>query len=147
MPVPELNPDGYLPVGVYSCTLAEVEKRFGSCKDTDRRIQLFSRLEQFVRELKQTGLVCAVIVDGSFVTDKSLPDDIDLIVALIQPVDFSIGILPSHYNALSRKRVRARYGFDVFVDPDKSAAYKEHVAFFQQNRNTTRRKGVLRIDL
>lgn len=147
MSIPELNLDGYLPVGIHSCALAEVEKRFGSFDKSDRRIELFSRLEQFIRELKQTGLVCAVIVDGSFVTDKSLPDDIDLIVALIQPMDFSIDILPSHYNSLSRKRVRARYGFDVFVDPDQSVEYKKHVAFFQKVRNSARRKGVLRIEL
>ncbi len=147
MAIPRLNLDGCLPVGVHLCTLAELKKRFGSFARSDNRVRLFARLEVFVEELLETGLVRAIVVDGSFVTNNPSPGDIDLIVALYQAMHFTLEILPRDYNALSRKRVRARFGFDVFVDVDKSAAYKEHVAFFKQLRNTKTRKGMLRIEL
>lgn len=148
MAIPKLNSRGLLPVGVHLCTLAEVRKRFGSFQESDRRIELFEKLTLYMREVRAVGIARAVVIDGSFVTANPLPGDIDLIVALGRDVDFAREeVLPVDYNALSKRRVRRRFKFDVFVDVDNSTAYKEHLRFFQQVRGQKFRKGVLRVEL
>ncbi|MGH9935029.1 MAG: DUF6932 family protein, partial [Blastocatellia bacterium] len=87
MPIPELNEDGLLPEGVHDCTLDEIGVRFGRFQVTDRRIQLFEKLRLLVEEERQAGLAIEMIVDGSFVTDKLEPGDIDLLIVL--PPDYN----------------------------------------------------------
>ena len=82
MPIPDLNEDGLLPEGIHEASLEEVRERFGRFQRTDRRPELFSKLALFLTEVRACGLVEAVIVDGSFVTAKDEPSDIDLILVL-----------------------------------------------------------------
>lgn len=148
MAIPKLNSRGLLPVGIHACSLADVGKRFGNFQESDRRIELFEKLTLYIREVRAVGIVRAVVIDGSFVTVNPSPGDIDLIVALGRDVDFAREeVLPVDYNALSKRRVRRRFNFDVFVDVDNSTAYKEHLRFFQQVRGQKFRKGVLRVEL
>lgn len=44
---------------------------------SDRRLKLFDALAQMLEEVLATGWVKEVIIDGSFVTDKAEPNDID----------------------------------------------------------------------
>lgn len=148
MAIPKLNSRGLLPVGVHLCTLAEVQKRFGSFQESDRRIELFEQLLQYVKEARATGLVRFLVIDGSFVTAKPSPGDIDLIVVLGQELNFEEeDIFPVDYNALSKRRVQQRFDFDVFVDVDNSPAYKKHMRLFQAVRFQSYHKGVLQIKL
>ncbi len=82
MPIPEIDETGFLPEGVHQATLEEVREPFGRFQRTDRRPVLFSQLSLFLAEVRASGLVEAVIVDGSFVTAKDEPSDIDLILVL-----------------------------------------------------------------
>ncbi len=82
MPIPELNQDGFLPEGIHAASLEEVRERFGRFQRTDRRPALFAKLSTYMAEVRASGLVVAVIVDGSFVTAKDEPSDIDLILVL-----------------------------------------------------------------
>jgi len=148
MPIPKLNKLGYLPAGIHDCTLPEIKKRFGNFQTNSRRVELFESLEKFVGGVGNTGVVGALIVDGSFVTGNASPNDIDIILVLAKDFSFDEELPPAVYNVLSRRRVKRRYKFDVFVDKEQSPAYKEHVAFFQQVRNSPRRrKGCLRLKL
>ena len=82
-PIPPFRPDGYLPEGVYVCSEAEVIFRFGSA--SRRRRRLILRLRRWValaRQVRATRL----LVDGSFVTAKAEPHDIDTVILL--PQDF-----------------------------------------------------------
>lgn len=109
---------------------------------------LFEKLESFIKEAGRTGMVKAIIVDGSFVSSKPDPNDIDLIVVLEKGHDFEMELRPMDYNVLSRRRVRRRYGFDVFVEVEDSERYKERVEFFQQVKDSADlTKGLLRIAL
>jgi hypothetical protein len=146
VPIPRLNRDGLLPVGVHSCTLEEIRQRFGRFNKTDRRIALFKRLEDLITAAAATELVRAVVVDGSFVTAEPQPNDIDLILVVAD--DFGVGELsPFVYNATSTKRLSRRYKFDVFLARERSAEYHELVAFAQGIRDSDRRKGILRVEL
>ncbi len=50
MAIPSLDSEGFLPVGVHDCTLDEIGARFGTFQRSDRRPQLFARLQAFVAE-------------------------------------------------------------------------------------------------
>ena len=137
-----------LPKGIHDCTLEEIKARFGSFQWSDRRPQLFARLENFLREARATGLVLSVVVNGRFVTAKPDPNDIDLIVVVAADHDFGAELSPGEYAVLSKRRVRRRHGFDVLVARADSDQYRRYERFFQQIRFAPgRAKGILRIKL
>ena len=148
MPIAPCDKHGLLPEGVHDCNLAEIKARFGSFHRSDRRPQLFARLESFLDEAKASPMVRSLLVDGSFVTTKSDPNDIDLIVVVTSDHDFSADLSPADYNVVSKQRVRRRYGFDLLVAREGSVEYRRWVDFFQQVRlEPDRRKGILRLTL
>src|SRR5713226_3294541 len=122
--------DKVLPPGIHDCTMDEVEAMFGRFQRSDRRIHLSKRLRSFIDDARQSGIVAAVIVDGSYVTAKQEPDDVDLIVVLRGDFDLSQELRPFEYNIRSRRMVKQLYHFDVFVDVEGSESYASHVRFF-----------------
>lgn len=82
MPIPDFDLNGFLPPGIYDCTLTEVEQRFARFQVTAKRIQLFDKLREYATKALATGKLDSIIVDGSFVTSKPEPNDIDLITVL-----------------------------------------------------------------
>jgi hypothetical protein len=146
MPIPEMEESGYLPEGVHEATLEEVRERFGRFQRTDRRPALFAKLSLFVAETRASGLVEAVIVDGSFVTAKDEPSDIDLILVLRPDHDYDADPKPFEYNILSRRRVRRRFRFDVVSARQGSEEYERSVNFFQGVKGRSGlRKGVVKV--
>jgi hypothetical protein len=145
MSIPKLRKDGWLPVGIHDCTLEEIEKHFGRFKRTDRRIQLFEKLQQLVRDAYQTGLVKEFFIDGSFTSAKDEPGDIDLIIVLTPSLlpDYEMSFYDE--NVLSPKILHSRYKFDVRTDIEGDANYFKHLDFFQKIRDTGIRKGILRL--
>ena len=123
MPIPPLDPNGFLPIGIHDSTLDEIRHQFGAFSGSDRRVNLFSRLVQLVNELRRSGRFFAVIIDGSFVTAKTVPEDIDLIVVLHREHDWKADLSVSDYALVSRPTLRRRFGFDVFlaIEGDTSA--------------------------
>ncbi|MEQ8788489.1 MAG: hypothetical protein RIC55_19420 [Pirellulaceae bacterium] len=81
--IPDFREDGYLPVGLHTATETEVTFRFGA--STRRRRRLILRLRQWLELARLTG-VHRFLIDGSFVTTKAEPHDIDAVVLL--PSDF-----------------------------------------------------------
>jgi hypothetical protein len=75
--IPELNDDGYLPAGLHKAGLDEIASRFGQEPEL-RRVQMES-LRWLVDLAKRAGIV-RVIVDGSFVTEKWEPNDVDCVL-------------------------------------------------------------------
>jgi hypothetical protein len=146
MPIPDFDDAGLLPRGVHDCMLDEVRRRFGVFQTTDRRPTLYNKLQVLVQEAWATGFVAEIIIDGSFVTAKPDPNDIDLILVLNAGHDFSAELRPFEYNVLSRRQVRKIYGFDLLVAMPASAVYAEYLDFFAQVRGETSRcKGSLRL--
>ena len=145
MAIPEMNKQGWLPVGVYDCTLAEIKKRFGTFKVSDWRVKLFEKLEVFIKEARDTGFVSALIINGSFVSNKPVPGDIDLIVVLVKEHDLTGELIPRDYDVVSKKRARPRFGFDILTSEEDSVEFANHLEFFTRIRGTEDRKGVLRV--
>jgi len=148
MPIPSLDEHGFLPAGVHECTLDEIKAKFGAFQRSDRRPQLFARLEAFLSEAKASGLVVSVVVDGSFVTAKHEPNDIDLIVVVASQHSFETDLSPAQYAVLSKRRVYRRHAFDILVAPADSDEHRRYLRFFQQIRfEPGRFKGILEIRL
>ena len=148
MPIPELNEDGLLPKGVFDCTLAEVRQRFGAFQVSDRRPRLFARLEELIQAMRLSGLFEAILIDGSFVTLKTAPNDIDLVAVLAPGHSFEAQLSMFDYALVSRPLLRRRFGFDVLLARRGSALYDSYVEFFSLVREATHpRKGLLRLQL
>jgi hypothetical protein len=150
--IPELE-DGVLPDGLHDCTVEEVEAVFGRFQKSDRRIRLTERLKAYLADASRSGIVVAVVIDGSYVTAKEEPEDIDLIVVRRSDVD-TTRLRPFEYNAISKSMIRSLYKFDVFSVADGSEELANRVAFFSQvnaekasgyTSRTT--KGLLRVRL
>ena len=109
-------------------------------------MRLWARLKEFLREVKACGLVEAVLLNGSFVTSKPAPNDIDLILVVRENHDFSADLAAEEYNVLSKRRVFRRHQFDLLVARAGSEEFHRYVAFFQQVRlEPDKRKGIPRI--
>ena len=147
MPIPPLDDEGFLPEGIHDASLEEVGQRFGQFQQSERRVRLQAALRAFAEAATRSGLVAALIVDGSFATGKAEPGDVDLIVVLRTPVDFSEDLRPDQYNVVSAKRVKARHGFDVFVTWQSSASFQPLVEGFSRVRDSESRKGMVRVVL
>lgn len=79
MPVPTLNSHGILPPGVHDCSVTEISSAFTW---NSHRQGLFDKFVAcFTNEIRPR-FSDPLIFDGSYVTDKDLPDDIDLVLDL-----------------------------------------------------------------
>lgn len=78
MPIPPLLPTGLLPVGLHEATLEEVAAKFGSSNQQRRTLQ--QGLEHVAAAARATGMFVDLVVDGSYVTDKEAPGDIDAVL-------------------------------------------------------------------
>jgi hypothetical protein len=77
--IPHCNDDGYLPPGIHRATLEEIDSRFGQESEL-RRAQMQS-LRWLIDLAKRAG-ARRVVVNGSFVTDKSEPNDVDCVLLI-----------------------------------------------------------------
>jgi uncharacterized protein DUF6932 len=151
--IPDLD-DGVLPEGVHICTLEELDKTFGVFRRSDQRPNLMKKLRSYLDEARAAKNAQAVIIDGSYITAKEEPGDIDLLLVLKRETDLAEEMRPAEYNVQSKKVVRKRYGFDIFTAVDGSTAYEKVVSFFvnvnpleSQKYTSKLTKGILRIEL
>ena len=141
--IPAPNASGELPPGIYTATLEEVEAVFVT---TPRRRRLFEGLRRAFQNLHAAG-VRRVFIDGSFVTTKADPNDIDGCwewteeghLDLLDPVllDFT----------QARRAMRDKYGVDFFLATWVEAGSElTFLDFFQQDRADDP-KGIVQLDL
>jgi hypothetical protein len=77
--IPPLNDAGYLPPGLPAATLAEVAERFGQDSEL-RRVQMESL--RWLVDLARRAGVLRLVVNGSFVSDKFEPNDVDCVLLI-----------------------------------------------------------------
>jgi hypothetical protein len=148
MPIPALNAEGLLPVGLFDCTWPELQARFGAFCGSDRRVRLFAHLGELASAMRAGGLFEALVIDGSFVTAKLAPNDVDLMAVLRPGHDFERDLPMSEYSLVSRTLLRRRFGFDVIVAEQDTSLYRTYVEFFSRVREAPGlRKGLLRVRL
>ncbi len=141
--IPPFRPDGYVPEGLYGCSAAEAIFRFGSSSRRRRRLVL--RLRRWIALGQQVGAT-RLLVDGSFVTAKEDPHDIDTVILL--PPSFHQQIMQEYEPALELEAMLlTRQPEEIFAAED-ATDWEEWVEFFSRTREPDgRRKGLVEIRL
>jgi hypothetical protein len=141
--IPDFRDDGYLPEGLHIATEAEVTFRFGAA--TARRRRLVLRLRRWL-DLSRLTHARRFLVDGSFVTTKAEPKDVDAVVLLAD--DFEQQISDGNDAALELEgMLLTRRPEEIFAAED-THDWDEWVEFFSRTRESDgRRKGLVEIEL
>jgi hypothetical protein len=141
--IPDFRDDGYLPEGLHAATEAEVTFRFGS--GTPRRRRLILRLRRWL-ELSRLTHALRFLVDGSFITAKEEPNDIDAVVLLAD--DFEQQVASGSDAALEfEEALLTRRPEEIFAAED-TRDWNDWVEFFSRTREADgRRKGLVEIHL
>jgi hypothetical protein len=141
--IPDFRRDGYLPEGVFLATEAEVTFRFGSANRKRRRLIL--RVRHWIRLARDVGAV-RLRIDGSFVTAKPEPADVDAVVLL--PSDFEARVGAGSDAAIElEEMLLTRRPEEIFAAEDR-ADWDEWVEFFSRTRELDgRRKGLVEVQL
>jgi hypothetical protein len=141
--------------GVHEVSMATVKEYFAKFQRSDRRMNLFATLTEFVDAVKKAGCGESVILDGSFVmacVDE--PEDIDVVLVLPAGWDDTADLKPYKYNLVSKKSAKRNYGFDLIVVKPGSAREAEWIDYFSGVNVKWRdkfgwpadtRKGILRV--
>lgn len=140
--LPDLDADGALPPGIHAASWDEIVERFGW---TAHRADLLAGLADLLAVLRTAGCRRAYL-DGSFVTDKEVPDDYDLCwemdgvdINKLDPVVLDV--------APPRAAQQARYRGDILPNVIEGSSGAPFVDFFQQNKVTGGSKGIVAINL
>ncbi|MBT6457910.1 MAG: hypothetical protein HOK37_20515 [Gammaproteobacteria bacterium] len=141
MNIPALQANGELPPGEHKASLDEVEAVYGS--STDRRKLLMFGLREAVSNFELSG-VRALWIDGSFITDKEEPNDID------GCWEYSLDVDVKKLDPLflgSREAMKKKYGLDFFIaNIVEAGSGLPFPKFFQVNRNGDP-KGIIVVEL
>jgi len=141
--IPAFGPDGHLPAGVWPSTLIEVEKKYSY---NVFRKELFKKLLFLIQDLKI--IQCnRIYIDGSFITTKLKPNDIDVCWEEGTGSNYTLEELwfPALFDPAIFKMI---YGLDVFP-----ARYMESnsrllfIDFFQRIKYTDIPKGIIQLDI
>jgi hypothetical protein len=149
MAIPELTTYGLLPSGVHRCSMDEVRQRF--CFNPHRSI-LFEAFEKFINNEIAGKFNFPILADGSYVTDKEKPSDIDVVMDC-RRASAEEQALALRFMLDRQRQFKQRYFVDFWVSfPGKN----DFSQFFQYVRidvaktkglSTDARKGLLRIKL
>lgn len=140
--IPRFDLHGNLPPGIHEAAWTEIVDRFGG---TPHRLNLVRGLLEALSLLRAAG--CRrVYLDGSFVTDKEIPNDFDgcweiegVDATRLDPMllDFANG----------RAAQKARFGGELFLaEAQADDLGTVFVRFFQQDRSGEP-KGIVAINL
>ena len=132
---------GYLPEGLHRAPTADVLSRFGT--STRRRRRLAVRLRRWIELSRDVGGL-RLLIDGSFVTAKGEPDDIDAVLLL--PPDFHAQVERGVPSALElEEMLLTRRPEELFAAEDETD-WTEWVEFFGRTREADgRRKGLVEV--
>jgi hypothetical protein len=141
--IPPFRSDGYLPEGIHLGSEAEAAFRFGS--GSRRRRRLVGRVRRWLELARQVG-ARRFLLDGSFVTARKSPEDVDAVVLL--PADFGQQVERGDEAAVELEgMLLTRQPEELFAAEDE-ADWEEWTGFFARTREPDgRRKGLVEIEL
>jgi hypothetical protein len=141
--IPKFRADGYLPEGLYLASESEIVFRFGSSSRKRRLLTL--RLRRWIELTRLVGGK-RLLIDGSFVTAKAEPHDIDSVILL--PSNFQYKIEQGVEAALELEdMILTRRPEEIFAAED-DIDWNEWVEFFSRTREADgRNKGLVEVKL
>jgi hypothetical protein len=143
--IPQFTGEGLLPPGVYETNLEELEEKMGWSR---KRRGLLEGLEETLELTASRGVV-RVYLDGSFVTDKDRPNDVDGCYDLAEDVSAEdlrrlAPIFPP--NPSNRAEAKRRFGVDLFpAAATELGSGQPFLRFFQTDRDG-RERGLLSVE-
>lgn len=144
MALPAFNNQGKLPEGVHSATIDEVIARFGV--GTAERQAATAKLLEIYHIATSTGKLDRLVIFGSYVTTKPVPNDID--VVLILSDDFDLTTCDEETRLLfDHQKAADEFGASVFwIRPAMLIleTLDEFIAYWQVKRDKTRR-GIIEV--
>lgn len=149
MPIPPFTLKGELPPGIHIADIDEIEACFGL--KTERRRKLMAGLKEALKLLKQ-GKVSKVYIDGSFVSSKEEPNDVDgcwsSINADATKLDARFWDFSDESDfQLKRSSLRQEFGIDFFIaELIEGHSGEAFPAFIQSNRDGLT-KGIILVNL
>jgi len=138
MPIPPLQANGVLPPGEHHATVAEIVLAFPATTVERQELnQALQDIQRALTTLKALAPDVIVYLDGSYVTSKPAPNDIDLLALTdvldeIQVQEFFARECP----------IPATY-LDIHADP----LHRRHLVQVFTHTRTNRPKGILVLDL
>jgi len=131
-----------LTLGIHDAMLSDIRLRFAT---NDRRKMLYGGLVKGCKALRLAG--CAVIyLDGSFITTKPTPNDFDVCwdPLGVDPVKLDTVLLDFSDQRRNQKR---KYGGEFFPSSVTADGRQPFIDYFQTDKETGKRKGIIRIQL
>ncbi len=152
--IPNLTPTGELPIGRYSCSQRDVYEQFVSRFSSTRRQAIFEEWKAYNERLLLALKVPKLVqwLDGSFITSKQNPNDLDL-VTFVPISHYTSGVdwLIDYYSTVSLHDK----GLDAFMCPvyptnhDDYSTYLGYRDYWQHlfghSKNNTDEKGFLEV--
>ena len=146
--IPEFDEHGHLPEGVHDCTLPEIGERFGW---NDHRQKLVDGLIACVQNEIRPDFQQPVLVDGSFVTDKPEPGDVDIALDF-QDASDEVKWQGFLFFSNEKTRIDKKYGVDLWVRiPNLTKDFSTFFQYLGEKRgrqtklDTKRLKGILKV--
>jgi len=135
-----------LPPGEHPTTLVEISATYGM--SSPQRIRLMGSLLK-VADTMKNAKVKRIWIDGSFVTDKKGPNDIDgcWSASGVLQTAFDAHMDPLFADPNARTLVKNRYDLDFYIaEITEAKSGLRFPEFFQTDRNGNK-KGILVVDL
>ncbi len=139
MPLPELDSQGDLPEGIHRATLAEFLVRFGG--GSIARQAATASLQRIHNLARGTGKLERFIIFGSYVTAKSEPNDVDIVLVMANDFRYNDYTGETH-DLFVHDQATVGFGASVFwVRPAAIliGTLEEFLAHWQVKRDKTRR--------
>ncbi|GAI19303.1 unnamed protein product, partial [marine sediment metagenome] len=131
-----------LPPGVHKATLKEVESRFAI---SNHRKRLFSGFIEGITALRKAGCL-KIFIDGSFVTEKPIPQDFDVCWDYKGIDDTKLVPVFCDFND-RRKKQKERFHGEFFPAHFLADGKHPFLDFFQIDKYTGLAKGIICIEL
>jgi hypothetical protein len=141
---PPLNAEGDLPAGIHLSSLMELGNAFGSI--SRERHSLFQRIARIYGIAKATGHLARFVVFGSFVSDKPVPNDVDVFMVFGEYFDAS-SCSGEALILLDHAKADAYFGASVFWLRRPAALDGEQASIeFWQTKRDGRQRGIIEIE-
>ena len=141
--IPPFDDNGNLPPGIYFSEWSEFQQRFGT---TSKRQRMIKGLSTVMEQLKAAG--CRIIyINGSFVTNKTNPNDFDACWDRDNvDIDYLRKNAPTLLKFYDSATQKAKYGGEIYPSDQPVDETTISIEFFQLDREQNR-KGIIAIDL
>jgi hypothetical protein len=142
--IQKAGPWAVLPPGVHSASIQEIRATFGQGA---KRAILLAGLIRGCHDLMKAG--CKnILVDGSFVTGKPIPGDFDACWLPAPSMNYDL-LNPAFFDFSNDRAMQKNlYGGEFWPSTlIEAASGMLFIDFFQNDRHTGERKGIVEIDL